>query len=68
MSATLARDPALRIVSRKPLFDGHFETDYDISHDGTRFLMIETETSGLDLVVIPNWLTELRQLTTSRKP
>jgi len=68
MSATLARDPALRVVSRKPLFDGHFETDYDISHDGTRFLMIETETSGLDLVVIPNWLTELRQLTTSRKP
>ncbi len=67
MSATLARDPTRRIVSRKPLFDRHYETDYDISHDGTRFLMIETETSGLNLVVVPNWLTDLRQLTASRK-
>ncbi len=67
MSATLVRDPALRIVSRKPLFDRHYETDYDISHDGTRFLMIETEPSGLNLVVVPNWLTELHQLTSGRK-
>jgi len=66
-SATLARDPALRVVSRKQLFDGRYETDYDISHDGSRFLMIETETSGLSLVVIPNWLTELSQLTAARK-
>jgi hypothetical protein len=66
-SATLARDPVLRVVSRKPLFDGHYETDYDISHDGTRFLMIQTETSGLNLVVIPDWQTELRQVTTARK-
>ena len=29
--------------------------------------MIETETSGLNLVVVPNWLTDLRQLTASRK-
>ena len=60
MSAMLARDPALRVVSHKPLFEGPYETDYDVSHDGSRFLMIETETSGLNLVVIPNWLTELR--------
>ena len=66
-SATLAREPVLRVVSRKPLFDGHYETDYDISHDGTRFLMIQTETSGLNLVVIPDWQTELRQVTTARK-
>jgi hypothetical protein len=60
MSATLARDPALRVLSRKPLFQGPYETDYDVSHDGSRFLLIESEVSGLDLVVIPNWLTELR--------
>ena len=46
MSATLARDPALRVVSRKPLFDGHYWTDYDISRDGSRFLMIESETGS----------------------
>ncbi len=66
-SATLARDPALRVVSRQSLFDGRYETDYDISHDGMRFLMIQTETSGLNLVVVPNWQTELHQLTARRK-
>jgi hypothetical protein len=29
--------------------------------------MIQTETSGLNLVVIPDWQTELRQVTTARK-
>ena len=67
MSATLARDPALRVESRKALFNGHYEVDYDISHDGTRFLMIESDSAGLNLVVIPNWLTELRQLTAAKK-
>ena len=28
-----------------------------------RFLMIESESAGPTLVVIPNWRTELRQLT-----
>ncbi len=65
--ASLARDPALRVVSRKLLFDGHYLTEYDVAHDGTRFLMIKTETSGLNLVVIPNWLTELRELTPAGK-
>jgi hypothetical protein len=67
ISAALARDPAIRVVSRQALFDGHDEAGYDISHDGTRFLMIESESVGLDLVVIPSCLTELRKLTTDRK-
>ena len=67
MSATLARAPALRVVSRKSLFAGNYGTNFDISHDGSRFLMTGSETAPLDLVVIPNWITELRQLTTARK-
>lgn len=67
MSATVTRDPNLRVVSRQALFDGHYEVDFDISKDGTRFLMIESETSGLGLVVVPDWLTELEQLTSARK-
>jgi len=63
MAATLARDPTIRVVSRERLFEGRYELDYDVSKDGKRFLMIESETSGLGLVVVPNWLTELRQLT-----
>ena len=68
MSATLARDPALRVVSRTPLFDGHYELDYDVSHDRPRFLMIDSERTVGDLVVIPNWVTELCRLASARKP
>jgi serine/threonine protein kinase/Tol biopolymer transport system component len=67
LSATLARDPALRVVSRQKLFEGPYEREFDVSTDGTRFLMIKSESSGLGLVVVPNWLTELRQLTAASK-
>jgi len=67
LSATLARDPALRVVSRQKLFEGPYEREFDVSADGTRFLMIRSESSGLGLVVVPNWLTELRQLTSASK-
>ena len=44
MSATLARDPALRVMSRDALFDGRYQEDFDVARDGTRFLMIESES------------------------
>ncbi len=62
-SATLTFDPAPRVVSRASLFEGRYEDDYDVSPDGKLFLMIESETSGLSLVVVPNWRSELRRLT-----
>ena len=68
VSATLARDPALRVAARSILFEGRYEVDFDISRDGTRFLMIESESSGLGLVAVPNWLTELKQSTAARRP
>ena len=67
MAATLVRDPGIRVVARQALFTGHYRTDYDLSRDGTHFLMIEFEPAGLHLVVIPEWRTELRDLTTTRK-
>jgi serine/threonine-protein kinase len=67
VSATLARDPAPRVVSRETLIDTRAELDFDVSPDGARLLLIETEGTGLGLVAIPNWLTELRQLTAVRK-
>jgi serine/threonine-protein kinase len=66
MAATLTRDPALRVASRALLFDGPYAQDFDLSRDGTRFLMIEAESSGLHLLAVPNWRTELRQLTGAR--
>jgi Tol biopolymer transport system component len=62
IEATFASEPTPRVVSRQSLFEGRYELDYDVARDG-RFLMIEAETSGLTLVVIPNWRTELRRLT-----
>jgi serine/threonine-protein kinase len=62
IEAAIAWDPAPRVVTRATLFSGRYEMDYDVSADGARFLMIESESSGLSLVVIPNWRTELRAL------
>ena len=67
MVAMLTRDPALRVVKRDALFDGRYEMDYDVARDGTRFLMIQSEAVGVRLVVVPDWLTELRRLTSAAK-
>ena len=66
MAAMLARDPSLRVVSRRPLFEGAFDIDFDVTKDGRRFLVIERETSGLGVAVIPNWRTELKRATAAR--
>jgi Tol biopolymer transport system component len=63
VEATLAFEPAPRVVSRDALFEGRYEPTFDVSKDG-RFLMIESAASGLSLIVVPNWRTELRRLTT----
>ena len=63
IAATLARDPALRVVSRQTLVDGPYDREFDVSPDGSRFLMIETVSSSISVVVISNWLTALRRLT-----
>lgn len=60
--ATLSFDPAPRVVSREPLFTGEYQAIFDVSKDG-HFLMIESSTAGLSMVVVPNWRTELRRLT-----
>ena len=63
IDATLAPEGSVRVVSRHQLFQGRYELDFDVSRDGSRFLMIESQGSGLSLVVSPNWRTELCRLT-----
>ena len=65
VSASLSFGPMLVVVSHTPLFTGRFEDDFDVSKDG-RFILIQSETSGLGFVVVPNWRTELRRLTPGR--
>ncbi len=66
VATTLARTPQLRPLSTTTLFAGNYEQDFDVSPDGSRFLMIESAATGLEMIVIPNWRTELRRLTAQR--
>src|SRR5262249_53566482 len=65
MSATLARDPSIRVTSRRRLFSGDFERDFDVAKDG-RFLLIQRDPVGPSLVIVPDWLTQLRRLTRTK--
>ncbi len=61
MVASIAWIESPRVVSRRVLFEGLFEPSYDVSLDGSEFLMIRPESSGVSIVAIPNWRTELRR-------
>jgi serine/threonine-protein kinase len=66
ISATLAFGPGPAVVSRTPLFSGRYENDFDVAPDGSRFLMIQSQPTGLELIVVPSWRTELGRLTAAR--
>ncbi len=66
MALSIETDPAIRIVDRKELFEGKFvqyrwSRQYDITPDGTRFVMIQNPPGG-DVEVVTNWFEELRAL------
>ena len=63
MSAALAREGTLRVLSRELVLKGPFEQEFDVSPDGSRFLVLESEAASATLVVVPNWMTELRRVT-----
>ncbi len=68
ISASLTFGSAPAVVSRTPLLSGSYELDYDVVADGSRFLMVQSQPAGLELVVVPNWRSELRRLTGSKAP
>jgi Tol biopolymer transport system component len=75
MEARLATSPGMRIVSRDTAFrnirngGGNFaEGSYDVSRDGSRIVIPYAASTAYPLVIVPNWLTELRQrLAASRR-
>ena len=67
VSASLTFGPQPSVVSRTPLFAGRYIEDFDVSRDGKQFLMIEPEASGLELVVVPSWRSELKRITGGKK-
>jgi eukaryotic-like serine/threonine-protein kinase len=75
IEARLATIPGLRVVSRDTAFrkttsaaGGFGDAEFDVSPDGSRIVIPSSESTAYPLVVVPNWLTELRQrLAASRK-
>jgi serine/threonine-protein kinase len=61
--ATLGKAPSLHVVARQALFEGDYLQEYDMSPDGTRLLMIQSQPGTGELVVIPNWAAELKAKT-----
>ena len=67
MSAKLASTPSLRVIARDTAinrvgitFQGNFAANYDVAKDG-RFLGLNANNDDFQLVVVPNWLPELKQ-------
>jgi Tol biopolymer transport system component len=68
MRVRLATSPALAVTARDTLFDGPYVTDpwhpnYDVAPDGTGFVMLQPVDENRRLVMVVNWIDELRQRT-----
>ena len=67
LSADLATSPALAVKSRATLFEGAYYQDgmiasYDVSGGANpRFLMLKSNDSNLQVVVVTNWIEELKR-------
>lgn len=63
IAATLRTEPDFSAGSPQVLFVGSFETEYDVSPDGQRFVMIKRPERAAvppnQLVVVPDWFDEL---------
>ena len=68
MAATIATQPSLVVTGRELVFEGQFANDlwhpnYDVTSDGQTFIMIRPVEESRQLVVVVNWIEELRRRT-----
>ena len=68
MAARVVTSPAFAVVARDTLFEGPFMTDqwhpnYDVAPDGKSFVMVRPVAQDRQLIIVMNWLEELRQRT-----
>jgi serine/threonine-protein kinase len=68
MAATVAASAELAITARDTLFTGEFTTDlwhpnYDVAPDGRSFVMLRPVQEQRQLVMVVNWIEELRRRT-----
>jgi serine/threonine-protein kinase len=68
MAATVVTSPALAVTGREKLFEGPYTTDpfhpnYDVAPDGKSFVMLRPVEGNRQLVMVLNWVQELRRRT-----
>jgi serine/threonine-protein kinase len=66
MAVSLQTSPAVQVLDRRELFEGAYvqyrwSRQYDLSPDGTRFVMTKNPPNS-NVEVVTNWFEELRQL------
>ncbi|MEO5799555.1 MAG: protein kinase [Gemmatimonadales bacterium] len=67
MAATVATGPEFSIASRTPLFDDVFvlapapHANYDVSPNGSQFLVLRGVGEAVQILVVRNWAAELRR-------
>jgi Tol biopolymer transport system component len=70
MAVDIATLPSFSVGKPKILFEGRYDlapfpsTNYDVSPDGQRFLMVkpsEQEAAATQIIVVQNWFEELKQ-------
>ncbi len=64
--ADVVADPVFAVQRRTVLFEGPYvpnayHTNYDITADGQRFVMVESAESTSEVVMVLNWFEELQQ-------
>ena len=72
LAATIVTSPSLQVADRVTVFNGPFVTDvyhpnYDVEPDGQTFVMVRPLETDRGIVLVVNWLQELRQRTSGRK-
>jgi serine/threonine-protein kinase len=68
MAARIVTAPALAVTGRDTLFTGPYVTDpwhpnYDVAPDGRSFVMVQPVEANRRLVMVVNWVDELRRRT-----
>ena len=69
VEASVQTSPALAVTGRRDLFDANYATDlfhpdYDVAPDGKHFAMLKSADDERQLIVVQNWIREVRQRTT----
>jgi dipeptidyl aminopeptidase/acylaminoacyl peptidase len=73
MAASVAASHTLAVTGRDTLFESRFATslwhpNYDVAPDGKSFIMLRPVEENRQLVMVVNWIQELRRRTAGRSP